>query len=104
MSTIRVKAAPGRLVPINARIATGADDRLLLIGEEPHDLPDVPHVRRRIRRGDLVVVAVTASPNTRAPRAVTLEAGGPPDPRDDLPDLDPKNPGPHVATPKETTR
>ncbi len=57
MKTVRVKAAPGRKVPIHESVArAGAGEQLFVHGDHEHDLPDVSFVRRRIVAGDLVVV------------------------------------------------
>jgi hypothetical protein len=57
--TIEVIAAKGRRVPIHPRVATDVGGKLLIVGDQKSVvLPDVGYVRRRLRSGDLVEVAV----------------------------------------------
>jgi len=69
VSTIRVKAAPGRMCPIHKSVATAPGNRMLVIDDATErDLPDVSYVRRRINAGDLVVVdPAAAKPAAPAP-------------------------------------
>lgn len=63
MKTIRVKAAPGRKVPIHSSVARDVGgEQLFIHGEKEHELPDVSFVRRRINVGDLVIVNKSSAP------------------------------------------
>lgn len=61
--TVLVTAAPGRIVPIAAHVATAPGGRLLLInpGDEV-ELPYESSVRRRLAAGDLVIVEPKSLP------------------------------------------
>ncbi len=67
MSTIKVTAAPGRVVPIHPSTKAGIGGRLLRIAEgDVVDLPLNVFVRRRLSAGDLVEVKPQASAQTPA--------------------------------------
>lgn len=63
--TIKVTAAPGRLVPIHPSIKSGLGGKQLRI--KPGDIVELPNnstVRRRIVAGDLVLVKADAKKAT----------------------------------------
>ncbi len=98
-NTVRVKAAPGRRVPIHTAVARSPGGMQLYVeGDGEHELPDVGYVRRRIAAGDLVVVP--AESGRTSTLGSVLTGDGPPAVFGDLPPFDPTNPGPHTATPR----
>lgn len=97
MKTMRVKAAPGRKVPIHPSVARANGGGMLFVEGEEIDLPNVSYVRRRIAAGDLVVAA--APIGGKAALAGYIAGGGPPAVFGDAKPYDPTNPGPHIAAP-----
>lgn len=75
MSTIRVIAAPGRLVPIHKSVASAPGGRMLFIDDATEvDVPDVSYIRRRVNAGDLLLVvpAKSAAKPTTKPAPAPL--------------------------------
>ncbi len=94
MKTVRVKAAPGRRVPIHESVArAGGGEQLFIHGDHEHDLPDVSFVRRRITAGDLIVVE-----DAPVTKSATLTKGGPPSTFGDAKPFDAASPGPGPNT------
>lgn len=60
-ATIRVTAAPGRIVPVHSTVATGRDGKQLRItSADVVEVPNVLSVRRRIASGDLIELKADA--------------------------------------------
>lgn len=81
-STILVRAAKGRRVPIHTSVAAAPGGRMLFVDDsEDVELPRCSYVLRRIRRGDLVVVKpAPAAPPAPAPAAPKTEPKAEPAP------------------------
>jgi hypothetical protein len=85
MKTVLVIAPKGRRTPIHPSVASGVGGRLLIVGEDPVELPLCGYVKRRMRAGDL---ELAIRPSPVVPKAV-------PSP------IDPPKTEPRIAEPKE---
>jgi len=112
---ITVTAPAGRRTPIGRRDgAEPGGSQLCVVRGVVCRVRYSQDVRRSIARGDLipcdmngapVTVTLAAAPSElpggKLDLAVELSGGGPPAVFGDLPEFDPRNPGPHTSAPKK---